>query len=114
MCDQHLSTLFARQSLIREDLAIQGWEAFSQAPTATESDKRLVSQVALLNIIQKVRDLFGPDTGEPVPQVYLMQVAGFSRQLDQWVGQWSVALAGMYLTPIASSLHCQSYSNVNV
>lgn len=99
ICDQHLSTLFARQSVIREDMAIQGWEAFSQSPTANESDKRLVSQVALLDIIQKIRDLFGPDTGEPVPQVYLMQVASFSRQLDQWVGHWSVVLAGRYSSP---------------
>lgn len=86
--------MFARQSVIREDRAIQGWEAFAQASMATESDKRLVSQVALLDIIQKIRDLFGPDTGEPVPQVYMMQVANFARQLDQWVGHWSVILAG--------------------
>ncbi|KAI8624627.1 hypothetical protein F5Y19DRAFT_305919 [Xylariaceae sp. FL1651] len=93
ICDQHLSTLFGRQSVIREDVAIQGWEAFSQVPMATESDKRLTSQVALLNIMNKIRELFGPDSGEPVPQVYLMQIDGFSRQLNQWVGHWSVALA---------------------
>lgn len=75
-------------------MAIQGWDAFARSPAAKESDKRLVSQVSLLSIIQKIRDLFGPDTGEPVPQVYLMQVAGFSRDLDQWVGHWSVVLAG--------------------
>ncbi|KAI1345270.1 hypothetical protein F5Y15DRAFT_22552 [Xylariaceae sp. FL0016] len=92
ICDQHLSTLFARQSIIREDAAIQGWEAFLHAPVSDDEDRRLVSQVALLNIIHKIRDLFGPDSGEAVPQVYLMQIAGFSRQLDQWVGHWSVAL----------------------
>ena len=77
-------------------MTIQGWDAFSRRPSARESDKRLVRQVALLNIIQKIRDLFGPDTGEPVPQVYLMQVAGFSHELDQWVGHWSVVLAGKH------------------
>ena len=50
------------------------------------------SQVALLNIIHNIRELFGPDTGEPVPQVYLSQITSFSRQLDQWVGRWSTAL----------------------
>ncbi|KAI0012131.1 hypothetical protein F4779DRAFT_614842 [Xylariaceae sp. FL0662B] len=94
ICDQHLSTLFARQSLIGDsDSAIQGYEAFLQTPMSNDDDKRLVSQVALLNIIYKIRDLFGPDTGEPVPQVYLMQISSFSRQLDQWVGHWSVHLA---------------------
>lgn len=94
ICDQHLSTLFARQSVIREDAAIQGWETFIQLPIATDEDKRLASQVALLNIMHSIRDLFGPDTGDQVPQVYLMQIASFARQLDQWVGQWSTQLVG--------------------
>ncbi|KAI1083111.1 hypothetical protein F5B20DRAFT_577494 [Whalleya microplaca] len=94
ICDQHLSTLFARESLIRDsDSAIKGHEVFLQASLSNDDDKRLVSQVALLNIIYKIRDLFGPDTGDPVPQVYLMQISSFSRQLDQWVGHWSVHLA---------------------
>ncbi|KAJ0123746.1 hypothetical protein J7T55_012215 [Diaporthe amygdali] len=94
ICDQHLSTLYGRQPIIREDLAIQGWKTFmAQSPPKTMSeDTRLASQVALVNIIHAIRDLFGPDTGDPVPQVYSMQITQFSRQLDQWVGHWSGAV----------------------
>lgn len=66
--------------MIREDFAIHGWEAFIQSPITSAEDKRLASQVALLNIIHNIRDLFGPDTGEPVPAVYSMQIVSFGRQ----------------------------------
>jgi hypothetical protein len=66
--------------VIREDHAIQGWEAFIKSPINNDEDKRLASQVALLNIMHSIRDLLGPDTGEPVPQVYLMQITNFGRQ----------------------------------
>lgn len=92
ICDQHLSTLYDRPSIIREDLAIHGWSAFLESPAATNEDKRLVSQVALLNIVHNIHDLFGPDKGEPVPQVYLTQIASFGRQLDQWLKDWSTTL----------------------
>ncbi|KAK9784531.1 hypothetical protein SCARD494_12786 [Seiridium cardinale] len=80
ICDQHLSTLYGRQSIIREDYTIQNWATFIQSPVTTDEDKRLASQVALLNIIQSIRDLFGPDVGEPVPQVYSIQILSFGRQ----------------------------------
>jgi hypothetical protein len=92
ICDQHSSTLFSRKSVIHEDSTILGCEAFHKSPLATDDDRRVVSQVALLNIIHNIHNLFGPDTGEPVPQIYLMQIADFSRQLDQWLGRWSSAL----------------------
>lgn len=105
ICDQHLSTLYGRQPIIREDLAIQGWKTFmAQSPPETVSeDTRLASQVALVNIIHAIRDLFGPDTGDPVPQVYSMQITQFSRQLDQWVGHWSGAVIGIF--PTRSIVH---------
>lgn len=80
ICDQHLSTLYGRPSIIREDFAIQNCATFMQSPVATDEDKRLASQVALLNIIQNIRDLFGPEIGEPVPQVYSTQILSFGRQ----------------------------------
>jgi hypothetical protein len=32
------------------------------------------------------RELFGPDTGEPIPVVFAPQFEKFSRQIDHWVG----------------------------
>jgi hypothetical protein len=94
ICDQHQSTLFARHSAIHEDPTIQGWEAFYQTRTATYNDVRIVSQVALLGIMHSIRKLFGPDTGDPVPQVYLMQIGDIAHRLDLWRGHWSTVLVG--------------------
>lgn len=99
ICDQHLSTLFGRPPVIREDYAIQGWEDFILARATNKEDDRLASQVALLNILHSIRDLFGPDDGEPISKVYLMQIAGFSRQLDQWLARWSSTILGECLRP---------------
>lgn len=92
ICDQHLSTLYGRTPIVREDFSVQGWEGYLRSPITQDSDTRLISQVALLIIIHNVRELFGPDTSEPIPQVYSNQIATFNRQLDQWVGHWSTAL----------------------
>lgn len=94
ICDQHLSTLFSRQSAIRDDSTLQGWQEVIKAPLANGQDIRLASQVVILDILRSIRDLFGPDTGDAVPQVYLMQISAFARQIDQYVGHWSAALRG--------------------
>lgn len=92
ICDHHLSILYGRPSLIREDAAISGWEELMKSLVFTESDKRLVSQMALLIIMSNVRELFGRDTGEPVPRAFMPQLMTFSRQIDQWMGYWSTEL----------------------
>lgn len=94
ICDQHLSTLYGRQCETREDFAVMRWETLVQASTATVGDQRLASQVALLTIIHKIRELFGPDPDKPIPVVFLTQINGFSRQLDQWVGRWTTTFPG--------------------
>ncbi|KAK8139819.1 hypothetical protein PG984_000942 [Apiospora sp. TS-2023a] len=90
--DQHLSTLFGRSPVIRDDLTVQGWEEFIECPATNEEDNRLASQVSLLNLLHSIRELFGPDNGEPISKVYVMQISGFSRQLDQWLTRWSSAI----------------------
>jgi len=92
ICDHHLSILYGRPSLIREDASIGGWEELMKSLVFTESDKRLVSQMALLIIMSNVRELFGRDTGEPVPRAFMPQLVNFSRQIDQWMGYWSTEL----------------------
>jgi hypothetical protein len=95
ICDHHLSILYGRPSIVREDFAIEGWEAFLKSSVANENDKRLISQLALLIILSNVRELFGPDTGEPVPRAFSTQLANFSRQIDQWMGFWTTDLQCM-------------------
>jgi len=98
ICDQHLSILYGRPSIIRrEESSIQGWEDYLSSPATDGSDKRLISQVALLNIIGNVRELFGLDTKEPIPKSFASHMNGFSRQLDQWLGTWSAQLRRTYM-----------------
>ncbi|KAH8844754.1 hypothetical protein MCOR02_010802 [Pyricularia oryzae] len=92
ICDKHLSILYGRPSLVREDFSIQGWEDFLASPVATDDDRRLISQVALHIILTGVHELFGPDNGSAIPLVYSSQIASFSRQLDHWIGYWSTVL----------------------
>lgn len=99
ICDQHLATLYGRQSVWREDTAIQGWEALVRRPAVTAGDKRLVSQVALLIIIHDIRELFGSETNQPVPEAFSTHIKGFARQLDQWVGRWTTELPGSATPP---------------
>jgi hypothetical protein len=92
ICDQHLSILYGRASIIREDTSILGWEQLVRTSVFTESDKRLVSQIALLIIMNNVRKLFGSDTGEPIPRAFGPQLMNYSRQIDQWMGHWTTEL----------------------
>ncbi|KAF2732658.1 hypothetical protein EJ04DRAFT_535904 [Polyplosphaeria fusca] len=96
ICDHHLSILYGRSSIVREDASISGWEELMKSSAFTESDKRLVSQMALLIIMSNVRELFGPDTGEPVPRAFATQLSNFSRQIDQWMGQWTTELLKLH------------------
>jgi hypothetical protein len=92
ICDQHLSTLYARECASREDAAIVGYEAVSKllGGIINTGDQRLLSQVALLQTIHSVRELFGSEGSarHMTPAVLLTQIKGFSRQLDQWLDQW--------------------------
>ncbi|KAJ4366106.1 hypothetical protein N0V83_007741 [Neocucurbitaria cava] len=92
ICDRHLSILYGRPSIVRDDASIAGWERLMTTSVFTESDKRLVSQMALLIIMGNVRDLFGPDTGEPIPKAFAPKLMTFSLQIDHWMGFWSTEL----------------------
>ncbi|GME48319.1 putative transporter [Neofusicoccum parvum] len=90
--DSHLSILYGRAPMVRDDVAVQRADEFLNAPNTTEDDKRMMSQVTLLIIVRSIYDLFGPDSNEPIPSVYSTQISAFSRQLDHWLGRWSPAL----------------------
>jgi len=92
ICDHHLSILYGRPSIVREDTAILGWESLLKHPGCTEADKRMFSRMALLIIASSVRELFGTGTGEPLPQTFAPQLTNFSRKIDQWMGFWTTEL----------------------
>ena len=93
ICDQHLSILYNRAPMIREEETILGWKAYLESSNSTDSDTRISSQVALLVIMSQIRDLFGTDTSQPIPKAFASHILSFSQQLDRWLAQWSTALS---------------------
>lgn len=106
ICDRHLSILYGRPSIVRDDLSVSGWEDVLKSSMCTESDKRLISQMALLVIMGNARELFGPDTGEPIATAFASHLNKFSRQIDQWAGYWSTELLSktQFPLPIPSNI----------
>ncbi|KAJ5883422.1 uncharacterized protein N7473_010308 [Penicillium subrubescens] len=87
--DQHLSILHNRDPLLRNDKDIaMSWETFLARDDTTDSDIRLISQVALLVIMSQVRDLLGSDKEARLPQSLSNQITHYSRQLDRWFAKF--------------------------
>ncbi|KAJ5912433.1 hypothetical protein N7504_001316 [Penicillium tannophilum] len=90
IADQHLSILHNRDPLLRSDKEIAlSWESFLAREDTTDSDIRLISQVALLVIMSQIRDLLGSDQESRVPQSLSNQIIHYSRQLDRWFNKFS-------------------------
>lgn len=94
VCDQHLATIYGRPPVVQEDFSLHKSEAFLRCSAATVSDIRLISQVTLLLIFSKIRGVFGPYTGNPIPQEYLGHIVDFNYQLEQWYTKWTGEIQG--------------------
>lgn len=92
ICDQHLSILYTRAPMIREDDTIRGWRGYLESPHATQSDVRISSQVALMMLLGQVRELFGLDATKFVPRAFVSHINTFSHHLDKWLAHWSPKL----------------------
>jgi hypothetical protein len=88
ICDQHLSILYARPSIIREQDAIRNCEAYLSIVKDSTMDMRIVSQVALLRILDTATELLGPNVNSRILTVFRPQLLYFNRLLDQWVTTW--------------------------
>ncbi|KAL2850138.1 hypothetical protein BJY01DRAFT_245603 [Aspergillus pseudoustus] len=87
ICDQHLAILYSRPYIMREDDAIQNW-ALYLAVNNNPTDVRILSQVALLQILRSVSETFGQDSKRRVTTALRPQLDNFLRQLDKWVDHW--------------------------
>lgn len=89
ICDQHLSILYGRSTIIRRDeCSIQNWEKYLEKRVAVEQDRRMASQISLLVIMGNVREFFGKHTGETLPQSFTEHIITFDRQIDHWFPMW--------------------------
>lgn len=108
ICDQHLSILYGRSTIIRRDeVSIQNWERYLEARVAVEQDRRMASQVSLLVLMGNIRDFFGRHSGETLPQNFTEHIITFDRQLDHWFPMWYQQLSKhvpLLIYPINSHL----------
>jgi hypothetical protein len=91
--DQHLSVLYNRDPIMREEGVIPNHEAFLESPQATDADARMISQVALLIILSQIRETFGADTGDELPKSLGIQFNIYNRQIERWYAHYSPALS---------------------
>jgi hypothetical protein len=94
ICDQHLSILYTRAPMIREDDTIRGWRDYLESPHASQSDVRISSQVALMMLLSQIRECFGVDATKAVPRAIIPHINTFSHHLDKWLAHWSSKLSG--------------------
>lgn len=90
VCDQHMSILHNRDSLLRSDREITtDWEAFLEREGREDNDVRILSQTSLLLIMGQVRDSLGGRGDEKLPVSAQGQLMMFSRQFDKWFNRFS-------------------------
>ena len=92
ICDHHLSILYGRPSIMRDnEHYILGYENYLASSVASDIDKRVAAQVSLLLLMSQIRESLGPeeDTGVSLPESMLPKIKGFERDLDNWVLRWS-------------------------
>lgn len=69
---------------------IIGWEAYLASSLATDSDKRIASQVSLVLVMNQIRESFGPEeTASALPASAATKIAGFERDLAKWQSRHS-------------------------
>jgi Fungal Zn(2)-Cys(6) binuclear cluster domain len=91
ICDHHLSVLYGRSSIMRDnEIYITGWEAYLGCSLATDADRRIAGQICLMYLINQIRESLGPeDTTTVLPSSALSKIAGFERDLDDWIARFS-------------------------
>lgn len=97
ICDQHLATLYGRQPIVRDDYSIKECERFAAAAVSNDQDTRLVSQVAVMRILEEVRNVFSQVKTGPLPEDYLSKIDEFHRQLTAWHDIWIAKVKGTLL-----------------
>lgn len=91
ICDRHLSILYGRSSIMRDNESyIVHWEAYLASSVATDSDRRIAGQITLTYLLNSIRESFGPeDTTSLLPEDDLTKFTKFERELDAWVSRFS-------------------------
>ncbi|KFY96247.1 hypothetical protein V498_02786 [Pseudogymnoascus sp. VKM F-4517 (FW-2822)] len=87
ICDQHLSILYGRPSIIEAQDSVHEWESYlrevqDENIESENTDVRIVSQIAMLTLLNKVTKLFGTNLELRIPKIFKPQLDQFIHQLD--------------------------------
>jgi hypothetical protein len=95
VCDHHFSIAYGRPPVIAESVQIREHELFLKSPLANHLDFRILSQVALFQILTRVQDTFesrrqsAQDSSTAlVPEDSFPQMRKFNVEMDQWRVLW--------------------------
>lgn len=91
ICDHHLSILYGRSSIMRDNESyITGWEAYLSCPLAVNADRRIAGQICLMYLMNQIRETLGPeDTATPLPSSAIDDIVRFEANLDDWISRFS-------------------------
>lgn len=91
VCDHHLSILYGRSSIMRDNESyITGWEAYLSSPLAVNADRRIAGQICLMYLMNQVRETLGPeDNTSPLPSNAIDDIVRFEAKLDDWISRFS-------------------------
>lgn len=91
ICDHHLSILFGRSSIMRDnEIYINDWESYLACSLASDSDRRIAAQISLSYLMIAIREGLGPeDTTAVLPPSAAIKIAELERALDEWVSRFS-------------------------
>ncbi|KAL1959028.1 hypothetical protein VTO42DRAFT_3269 [Malbranchea cinnamomea] len=68
-------------------------ETHLSSPYAGEVDRRLISHIDLLILLNRVRETYGVDTLKPIPFSLIPQLREYLLELERWGNKWSGRLA---------------------
>jgi hypothetical protein len=95
VCDHHFSIAYGRPPMISESLQIREHEQFLQLPFADALDYRILSQVALFQIMTRIHDTFAEirlpqhdSTRAILSAQHFPCMRGFNLEIDQWRIKW--------------------------
>ncbi|KAL8243941.1 hypothetical protein R6Q59_010199 [Mikania micrantha] len=91
VCDHHLSILYGRSSIMRDNESyITGWEAFLSCSLANDGDRRIAGQISLMYLMNQIRESLGPEDNTSIlPSSAADDIAQFQANLDDWISRFS-------------------------
>ncbi|KAK9453092.1 transcription factor C6 [Dipodascopsis uninucleata] len=90
--EHQISIAYGRPPSIYEDFSVQNYNDFLKYRGVTQSDLRMIAQVALYKILARAYKRFGLDTDQCLSEEDLNDLRLFNLELDQWRIVWKPKL----------------------